>query len=86
MEDLIVEEIRNTRRQIEAECDGDFKKLFQKIIESQKNILIKLFLESLEFSHEKRLLRSFVPSSIPDVITSGIPSMIFSNPISLDIM
>jgi hypothetical protein len=36
MEDLIVEKIRNTRRQIEAECDGDFKKLFQKIIESQK--------------------------------------------------
>ncbi len=36
MKDPIVEEIREIRRQIEAENDGDFKKIFQKISESQK--------------------------------------------------
>ncbi len=36
MKDPIVEEIREIRKQIEAENNGDFKKLFQKISESQK--------------------------------------------------
>ncbi len=36
MKDPIVEEIREIRRQIEAENNGDFKQLFQKISESQK--------------------------------------------------
>ncbi len=65
MKDPIVEEIRDIRMQIEAENNGDFKQLFQKISESQKSILIKLFLESLEFSPGKRLLKHF---SIPAVI------------------
>ncbi len=36
MKDPIVEEIREIRRQIEAENNDDFKHLFQKISESQK--------------------------------------------------
>lgn len=36
MKDPIVEEIREIRWQIEAENNGDFKQLFQKIFESQK--------------------------------------------------
>jgi len=36
MKDPIVEEKREIRRQIEAENNGDFKQLFQKISESQK--------------------------------------------------
>ena len=36
MKDPIVEEIREIRRQIEAENNGAFKQLFQKISESQK--------------------------------------------------
>ncbi len=36
MKDPIVEEIREIRRQIEAENNGDFKQFFQKISESQK--------------------------------------------------
>ncbi len=36
MKDPIVEEIREIRRQIEAENNGDFRQLFQKISESQK--------------------------------------------------
>ena len=36
MKDPIVEEIREIRRNIEAENNNDFKQLFQKISESQK--------------------------------------------------
>ena len=36
MKDPIVEEIREIRRKIETENNGDFKQLFLKISESQK--------------------------------------------------
>ncbi len=42
MKDPIVEEIREIRRKIEAENNGDFKQLFLKISESQKKYSDKI--------------------------------------------
>ena len=45
--DEIVEEVRKFRREIEDECDNDFRKIFERVEQSQK-ITIKERIAKLE--------------------------------------
>jgi hypothetical protein len=37
-EDRIVKEVRDARLEIERECDNDFRKIYERALEIQKNI------------------------------------------------
>jgi len=55
MKDPIVEEVRDIRRQIEAENNSDFKQLFQKISESQKEHSNKIVSRKLRILSQKKI-------------------------------
>ncbi len=55
MKDPIVEEIREIRRKIEAENNGDFKQLFLKISESQKKYSDKIVSRKPRFLSQKKI-------------------------------
>jgi hypothetical protein len=40
-EDSIVKEVRQARLEIERECDGDFRKIYERALEIQKKIAEK---------------------------------------------
>ncbi len=40
-EDPIVEEVRQARLEIERECDGDFRKIYERALEIQKRVAEK---------------------------------------------
>ncbi len=40
-EDSIVEEVRQARREIEQECDNDFRKIYERAAEIQKQVAQK---------------------------------------------
>lgn len=40
-EDPIVKEVRETRLEIERECDGDFQKIYERALEIQKRLAEK---------------------------------------------
>ncbi len=40
-EDPIVKEVRQARLEIEQECDGDFRKIYERALEIQKKIAEK---------------------------------------------
>lgn len=40
-EDTIVKEVRETRLEIERECDNDFRKIYERALEIQKTIARK---------------------------------------------
>ena len=40
-EDLIVKEVRQARLEIEKECDGDFRKIYERALKIQKKLAKK---------------------------------------------
>jgi len=44
-EDSIVKEVRQARLEIEQECDGDFRKIYERALEIQKKIAEKQVIE-----------------------------------------
>lgn len=55
-EDPIVKEVRRVRLEIEQECDGDFRKIYERALEIQKKVAEKLASDSTIKSKEEALL------------------------------
>jgi len=56
-EDPIVREVRQARLEIEQECDGDFRKIYERALEIQKKV-------SEKRASEKRARNEEVPLAV----------------------
>ncbi len=56
-EDPIVKEVRQARLEIEQECDGDFRKIYERALEIQRKVAEKRAFDSASKEQsEKQLL------------------------------
>ncbi len=55
-EDPIVKEVRQARLEIEKECGGDFRKIYERALEIQKNVAENRIFQSSAKAKEEALL------------------------------
>ena len=54
-EDPIVREVRRVRMEIEAECDGDFDKIYARVVEVQNQLADRLVSNPMQLSKENKV-------------------------------